>query len=33
MEKVFTVQPGAAPDTIRVRVAGAQALAAADDGV
>ena len=32
MEKVFTVQPGAAPDTIRVRVAGAQALAVADDG-
>src|SRR5262249_60516919 len=32
VEKVFTVQPGAAPDTIRVRVAGAQALAVADDG-
>src|SRR5262249_18869121 len=32
VEKVFTVQPGATPETIRVRVAGAQALAVADDG-
>ena len=32
VEKVFTVEPGAVPETIRVRVAGAQALAVADDG-
>src|SRR5262249_43189051 len=32
VEKVFTVEPGAVPDRIRVRVAGAQALAVADDG-
>src|SRR5262245_46801101 len=32
VEKVFNVEPGAAPETIRVRVAGAQALAVADDG-
>src|SRR5262249_22725531 len=32
VEKVFTVEPGAAPDAIRVRVAGAESLAAADDG-
>src|SRR5262249_48074870 len=32
MEKVFTVEPGAVPETIRVRVAGAQALAVGDDG-
>src|SRR5215468_4339925 len=32
VEKVFTVQPGAVPDAIRVRVAGAQGLAVADDG-
>ncbi|HSV05083.1 MAG TPA: hypothetical protein VLI07_01145, partial [Candidatus Binatus sp.] len=32
VEKVFTVEPGAVPDTIRVRVAGAESLAAADDG-
>src|SRR5215510_9534 len=32
VEKVFTVQPGAVPDTIRVRLAGAQGLAVADDG-
>src|SRR5215468_2429935 len=32
VEKVFTVEPGAVPDTIRVRVAGAQGLAVADDG-
>src|SRR5262249_2354246 len=30
--KVFTVAPGAAPDAIRVRVAGAEALALANDG-
>src|SRR5262249_37569365 len=32
VEKVFTVEPGASPDTIRVRVAGADALAVAADG-
>src|SRR5215471_15582639 len=32
VEKVFTVEPGAVPDRIRIRVAGAQALAVADDG-
>src|SRR5262245_57333934 len=32
VEKVFTVEPGAAPDAIRVRVAGAESLAVADDG-
>src|SRR5262245_23771243 len=32
VEKVFTVAPGAAPDAIRVRVAGAESLAAAADG-
>src|SRR5215468_1833331 len=32
VEKVFTVEPGAVPDAIRVRVAGAQGLAVADDG-
>jgi hypothetical protein len=32
VEKVFTVEPGAVPDAIRVRVAGAQSLAAAADG-
>jgi hypothetical protein len=32
VEKVFTVEPGAVPDRIRVRVAGAQALAVAADG-
>src|SRR5262245_36266491 len=32
VEKVFTVEPGAVPDTIRVRVAGAEALAVAADG-
>src|SRR5262245_26915728 len=32
VEKVFTVEPGAVPDTIRVRVAGAQALALGADG-
>jgi hypothetical protein len=32
VEKVFTVEPGAVPDAIRVRVAGAEALAAAADG-
>ena len=32
VEKVFTVQPGAAPETIRVRVAGAQGLTVAADG-
>src|SRR5262249_43087150 len=32
VEKVFTVEPGAVPDTIRVRVAGAQGLAVAADG-
>src|SRR5262249_28383022 len=32
VEKVFTVEPGAVPDRIRVRVAGAQALAVADEG-
>src|SRR5215468_10843020 len=32
VEKVFTVEPGAAPDAIRVRIAGAESLAAADDG-
>jgi len=32
MEKVFTVEPGAVPDTIRVRVAGAEALAVVADG-
>src|SRR5262245_34292259 len=32
MEKVFTVEPGALPDTIRIRVVGAQGLAVAADG-
>ena len=32
VEKVFTVEPGAVPDAIRVRVAGAESLAAAADG-
>jgi hypothetical protein len=32
VEKVFTVEPGAVPDTIRVRVAGAESLAVAGDG-
>jgi hypothetical protein len=32
VEKIFTVQPGAAPDAIRVRVAGAQGLALGADG-
>src|SRR5215831_12676483 len=32
VEKVFTVEPGVAPDAIRVRVAGAESLAVADDG-
>jgi len=32
VEKVFTVAPGAVPDAIRVRVAGAESLAAAADG-
>src|SRR5262249_25647781 len=32
VEKVFTVEPGAVPESIRVRVAGAQGLAVADDG-
>src|SRR5262245_41879290 len=32
VEKVFTVEPGAAPDAIRVRVAGAESVAAAHDG-
>src|SRR5262245_50126856 len=32
VEKVFTIEPGAAPDAIRVRVAGAESLAVADDG-
>ena len=32
VEKVFTVEPGAAPDAIRVRVAGAESLALAADG-
>src|SRR5262249_24126011 len=32
VEKIFTVEPGAAPDAIRVRVAGAGSLAVADDG-
>src|SRR6185503_17117010 len=32
VEKVFTVEPGAVPDAIRVRVGGAQGLAVADDG-
>src|SRR5262245_13221836 len=32
VEKVFTVEPGAVPDTIRVRVAGAESLAVAADG-
>src|SRR5262245_48707700 len=32
VEKVFTVEPGAMPDTIRVRVAGAESLAVAGDG-
>ncbi|HKA92257.1 MAG TPA: hypothetical protein VKE97_00540, partial [Acidimicrobiia bacterium] len=30
--KVFTVEPGVAPDTIRVRVAGTESLAVAGDG-
>jgi hypothetical protein len=32
VEKVFTVEPGAAPDAIRIRVAGAESLAVAGDG-
>src|SRR5262249_57935968 len=32
VEKVFTVEPGAVPDTIRVRVGGAESLAVAADG-
>src|SRR5262245_39901755 len=32
VEKIFTVEPGVAPDTIRVRVAGAESLAVAADG-
>src|SRR5215468_511467 len=32
VEKVFTVEPGVAPDTIRVRVAGAESLTVAGDG-
>src|SRR5262245_14841624 len=32
VEKVFTVEPGVAPDTIRIRVAGAESLAVAGDG-
>src|SRR5215475_15095848 len=32
VEKVFTVEPGAVPDAIRVRVAGAESLALAGDG-
>src|SRR5215470_391056 len=32
VEKVFTVEPGAVPDAIRVRVAGAESLAVAEDG-
>src|SRR5262245_12625084 len=32
VEKIFTVEPGAAADAIRVRVAGAESLALADDG-
>jgi len=32
VEKVFTVEPGAAPETIRVRIAGAQRLTVAADG-
>src|SRR5262249_32062545 len=32
VEKIFTVEPGAAPDAIRVRVAGAESLAVAEDG-
>ena len=32
VEKVFTVEPGAAPETIRVRAAGAQSLTVAADG-
>src|SRR5215468_9321070 len=32
VEKVFTVEPGAVPDAIRVRVAGAESLAVGDDG-
>src|SRR5262245_48441685 len=32
VEKVFTVEPGTAPDTIRVRVAGAESLAVGADG-
>jgi hypothetical protein len=32
MEKVFTVEPGAAPETIRMRVAGTQGLAVSADG-
>src|SRR5262249_57190876 len=32
VEKVFTVEPGAVPDAIRVRVAGAESLALAADG-
>jgi len=32
VEKIFTVEPGAVPDTIRVRVAGAESLAVGDDG-
>src|SRR5262249_45206560 len=32
VERVFTVEPGAVPDTIRVRVAAAEALAVGADG-
>src|SRR5262245_43266681 len=32
VEKIFTVQPGAVPETIRVRVAGADSLTVAADG-
>src|SRR5262249_50258188 len=32
MEKIFTVEPGAVPETIRIRVAGAESLAIAADG-
>src|SRR5207247_2375836 len=32
VEKMFTVEPGAAPEAIRVRVAGAQGLTVAADG-
>jgi len=33
VEKIFTVEPGAVPDAIRVRVAGAESLVAADGGL